>query len=112
MCIVPVVGKSQKPKGLTILAWPDKKPTSIRDRSGSRDLSVVGNCSGLHQRFAARSIPIAPQRLTENDMTSLGIGTLRWGLMLLLPTWLATQAHAADAPPPPPSAGATAAAAP
>ena len=34
-------------------------------------------------------------------MTSLGIGTLRWGLMLLLPTWLATQAHAADAPPPP-----------
>src|SRR5262245_5869846 len=40
-------------------------------------------------------------------MTSLGIGTLRWGLlMLLLPTWLATQAHAADAPPPPPSAGA------
>jgi hypothetical protein len=38
-------------------------------------------------------------------MTSLGIGTLRWGLMLLLPTWLATQAHAADAPPPPPSAG-------
>jgi len=44
-------------------------------------------------------------------MTSLGTGTLRWGLlMLLLPTWLATQAHAADAPPPPPSAGATAAA--
>ena len=39
-------------------------------------------------------------------MTSLGTGTLRWGLlMLLLPTWLATQAHAADAPPPPPSAG-------
>ncbi len=46
-------------------------------------------------------------------MTSLGIGTLRWGLlMLLLPTWLATQAHAADAPPPPPSAAAPAAAAP
>jgi hypothetical protein len=43
-------------------------------------------------------------------MTSLGIGTLRWGLlMLLLPTWLATQAHAADAPPPPPSAAAPAA---
>jgi hypothetical protein len=43
-------------------------------------------------------------------MTSLGIGTLRWGLlMLLLPTWLATQAHAAD--PPPPSAGAAAPAA-
>ena len=40
-------------------------------------------------------------------MTSLGTGTLRWGLlMLLLPTWLATQAHAADAPPPPPSAAA------
>jgi hypothetical protein len=32
--------------------------------------------------------------------------------MLLLPTWLATQAHAADVPPPPPSAGAPAAAAP
>ena len=45
-------------------------------------------------------------------MTSLGIGTLRWGLMLLLPTWLATQAHAADAPPPPPSAAAPAAGAP
>jgi hypothetical protein len=46
-------------------------------------------------------------------MTSLGTGTLRWGLlMLLLPTWLATQAHAADAPPPPPSAAAPAAAAP
>src|SRR5262245_59385740 len=46
-------------------------------------------------------------------MTSQGIGTLRWGLlMLLLPTWLATQAQAADAPPPPPSAGAPAAAAP
>jgi len=45
-------------------------------------------------------------------MTSLGIGTLRWGLlMLLLPTWLATQARAADAPPPPPSAGAAPAAA-
>ena len=44
-------------------------------------------------------------------MTSLGIGTLRWGLlMLLLPTWLATQAHAADAPPPPPSTGAAPAA--
>jgi len=40
-------------------------------------------------------------------MTSLGIGTLRWGLMLLLPTWLATQAHAADAPPSPPTASAT-----
>jgi hypothetical protein len=40
-------------------------------------------------------------------MTSLGIGTLRWGLlMLLLPTWLATQAHAADLPAPPPPAGA------
>ena len=38
---------------------------------------------------------------------------MRWGLlMLLLPTWLATQAHAADAPPPPPSAAAPAAAAP
>src|SRR5919201_1540434 len=38
-------------------------------------------------------------------MTCRGIGTSRWGLlMLLLPTWLATQAHAADAPPPPPSA--------
>ena len=46
-------------------------------------------------------------------MTSLGIGTLRWGLlMLLLPTWLATQAHAADAPPPPSSAAAPAAGAP
>ena len=46
-------------------------------------------------------------------MTSLGTGTLRWGLlMLLLPTWLATQAHAADAPPPPPSAAAPAAATP
>ena len=46
-------------------------------------------------------------------MTSLGIGTLRWGLlMLLLPTWLATQAHAADAPPPPSSAAAPAAATP
>ena len=46
-------------------------------------------------------------------MTSLGTGTLRWGLlMLLLPTWLATQAHAADAPPLPPSAAAPAAAAP
>ena len=46
-------------------------------------------------------------------MTSLGIGTLRWGLlMVLLPTWLATQAHAADAPPPPPSAAAPAAATP
>ena len=34
-------------------------------------------------------------------MTSLGIGTLRGGLlMLLLPIWLATPAHAADAPPP------------
>ena len=33
-------------------------------------------------------------------MTSLGIGTLRGGLlMLLLPIWLAAQAHAADAPP-------------
>jgi hypothetical protein len=37
---------------------------------------------------------------------------MRWGLlMLLLPTWLATQARAADAPPPPPSAGAAPAAA-
>ena len=46
-------------------------------------------------------------------MTSLGIGTLRWGLLtLLLPTWFATQAHAADAPPPPSSAAAPAAAAP
>jgi hypothetical protein len=45
-------------------------------------------------------------------MTSRGIGTLRWGLlMLLLPMWLATQAQAADAPPPPPSASATPAAA-
>jgi hypothetical protein len=45
-------------------------------------------------------------------MTSLGTGTLRWGLlMLLLPTWLATQAHAADAPPPPSAAAPTAAAA-
>jgi hypothetical protein len=44
-------------------------------------------------------------------MTSLGIGTLRWGLlMLLLPAWLATPAQAADEPPPPPSAGAPAAA--
>ena len=41
-------------------------------------------------------------------MTSLGIGTLRWGLLLLLPAWLATQARAADAPPPPPSASAPA----
>jgi hypothetical protein len=40
-------------------------------------------------------------------MTSLGIGTLRWGLlMLLLPAWLATQAHAADVPAPAPAAGA------
>src|SRR5262245_42969737 len=46
-------------------------------------------------------------------MTSLGIGTLRWGLLTaLLPTLLATQAHAADPlPPPPPSAGAAAPAA-
>ena len=44
-------------------------------------------------------------------MTSLGTGTLRGGLlMLMLPAWLATtQAQAADAPPPPPSAGAAAA---
>jgi hypothetical protein len=41
-------------------------------------------------------------------MTSLGIGTLRWGLVMLLPALLATQARAADAPPPPPSAGAAA----
>src|SRR6185436_8372881 len=39
-------------------------------------------------------------------MTSLGIGTLRWGLLILLPTWLASQAHAADAPPPPSAAAA------
>ena len=39
-------------------------------------------------------------------MTSFGIGTLRWGLVMLLPALLATQARAADAPPPPPSAGA------
>jgi hypothetical protein len=46
-------------------------------------------------------------------MTSLGIGTLRWGLlMLLVPVMLAAQAHAADPPPPPPSSGATAAATP
>jgi len=44
-------------------------------------------------------------------MTSFGIGTLRWGLVMLLPALLATQARAADAPPPPPSAGAQAAAA-
>ena len=37
-------------------------------------------------------------------MTSLGIGTLRGGLLILsLPIWLATQAHAADAPTPPPT---------
>jgi len=45
-------------------------------------------------------------------MTSFGIGTLRWGLVMLLPALLATQARAADAPPPPPSAGAAPAAAP
>jgi hypothetical protein len=46
-------------------------------------------------------------------MTSLGIGTLRGGLLVLsLSALLATQARAADAPPPPPSAGAPAAAAP
>jgi len=46
-------------------------------------------------------------------MTSLGIGTLRWGLlMLLLPALVATQAHAADAPPAAPAAAAPAAAAP
>jgi len=44
-------------------------------------------------------------------MTSFGIGTLRWGLVMLLPALLATQARAADAPPPPPSAGAHATAA-
>jgi hypothetical protein len=45
-------------------------------------------------------------------MTSLGKGTLRWGLlMLLLPIGLASPAQAADAPPPPPSAGAAPAAA-
>ena len=42
-------------------------------------------------------------------MTSLGIGTLRWGLVMLLPALLATQARAADAPPAPPSAGGAAA---
>ena len=41
-------------------------------------------------------------------MTSFGIGTLRWGLVMLLPALLATQARAADAPPAPPSAGAPA----
>jgi len=46
-------------------------------------------------------------------MTSLGIGTLRWGsLMLLLPALVATQARAADAPPAAPAAAAPAAAAP
>ena len=48
-------------------------------------------------------------------MTSLGNGTLRWGLLLLLPALVASQARAADAPPPPPSvaaAGAPAAAPP
>jgi hypothetical protein len=46
-------------------------------------------------------------------MTSLGIGTLRGGLLVLsLSALLATQARAADAPPPPPSAGTPAAAAP
>src|SRR5262245_39147686 len=45
-------------------------------------------------------------------MISLGIGTLRWGLLMaLLPAWLATQAHAVDPSPPPPSAGAAAPAA-
>ena len=42
-------------------------------------------------------------------MTSFGIGILRWGLVMLLPALLATQAQAADAPPPPPSAGGAAA---
>jgi hypothetical protein len=42
-------------------------------------------------------------------MTSFGIGILRWGLVMLLPALLATQARAADAPPPPPSAGGAAA---
>src|SRR5262245_10752356 len=42
-------------------------------------------------------------------MTSLGTGTSRWGLLMFtLPAWLATQAHAADAPPPPPAAAAPA----
>ena len=42
-------------------------------------------------------------------MTSLGIGILRGGLLVLsLSALLATQARAADAPPPPPSAGAPA----
>jgi len=43
-------------------------------------------------------------------MTSLGIGTLRWGLlMLLVSTLLATRANAADAPPATAAAGAPAA---
>lgn len=41
-------------------------------------------------------------------MTSLGNGTLRWGLLVLLPALVASQARAADAPPPPPSAVAAA----
>jgi len=46
-------------------------------------------------------------------MTSLGIGKLRGGLLILsLPIWLATQAHAADAPTPTPTAAPTPAAAP
>jgi len=44
-------------------------------------------------------------------MTSFGNGTLRWGLLVLLPALVASQARAADAPPPPPSAAAPAAAA-
>jgi hypothetical protein len=45
-------------------------------------------------------------------MTSLGIGTLRGGLLMLsLPIWLATQAHAADAPAPAPTTAAPAGAA-
>jgi hypothetical protein len=45
-------------------------------------------------------------------MTSLGIGTLRGGLLMMsLPIWLATQAHAADAPAPAPTTAAPAGAA-
>src|SRR5262245_27092984 len=45
-------------------------------------------------------------------MTSLGIRTLRWGLLIsLLPAWLATQAQAADEPAPPAAAAAPAPAA-
>jgi len=44
-------------------------------------------------------------------MTSLGIGKLRGGLLILsLPIWLATQAHAADAPTPAPAPAPTTAA--